>query len=340
MQKRIVGDDILRSLAPASGPAPGLLADENAVGHLHRWAAQGRRTALVTLVGVTGGAPRQPGAQMAVAEDGQFAGYLSGGCLEQAIVLEALDVIAKGENRLVRYGQGSPYLDIRLPCGSGLDVYFDQGLTSQHRAALAFHQTRRAPMLLRTDLVTGASTVSFACARAGLDANRRVGDLFERYYPPALQVLLAGSGPTLAGLAALSAAIGLSLLIAPTDEATRAQLIRDGLGAGLVEDGLAGAVSRLDFASAAIVVMHDHAHEPELIKTLLATDCFYIGALGNPAVHRARVAALAELGVGAAECDRLRAPMGAIPGAKSKATLAIGVLMEMMADAKARHLVA
>ena len=52
----------------------GLLADEDVLPQIQSWLAEGRRTALVTLVGVEGGAPRQPGAQMAVADDGRYAG--------------------------------------------------------------------------------------------------------------------------------------------------------------------------------------------------------------------------------------------------------------------------
>src|SRR5215469_15071092 len=87
------------------------------------WTGRGERCALVTLIGVDGNAPRAEGAQMAVSESGQWSGYISGGCLEQAIALEAAEVINAGSPRLLRYGKGSPYFDIRLPCGSGLDVF-------------------------------------------------------------------------------------------------------------------------------------------------------------------------------------------------------------------------
>ena len=80
------------------------MSDEDVLGPMWHWQAAGLRVALVTLVEVEGGAPRQAGAQMAVAEDGRYVGYLSGGCLEEAVVLEAQAAIAQGANRLVRYG--------------------------------------------------------------------------------------------------------------------------------------------------------------------------------------------------------------------------------------------
>ena len=95
---------------------------DNVLPDLAEWTGRGERCALVTLVGVDGNAPRAEGAQMAVSESGEWAGYISGGCLEAAIALEAQAAIKAGKPRLLRYGKGSPYFDIQLPCGSGLDA--------------------------------------------------------------------------------------------------------------------------------------------------------------------------------------------------------------------------
>jgi xanthine dehydrogenase accessory factor len=102
---------------------------------------------------------------------------------------------------------------------------------------------------------------------------------------------------------------------------------------------LSSALARLDFASAAVLVFHEHEKEPDILHGLVQTDCYYIGALGNHAVHRDRLAELSQRGVSEADLRRIRAPVGSIPGAKSKATFAIGVLTEMMAEAKANNLI-
>lgn len=81
------------------------------------------RCALVTLVSIEGSSPRPLGAQMAVSETGDWVGYLSGGCIERTVVTEALDALALGRNRRVRYGKGSPYIDINLPCGSAIELF-------------------------------------------------------------------------------------------------------------------------------------------------------------------------------------------------------------------------
>jgi xanthine dehydrogenase accessory factor len=317
----------------------GLLADEDVLGPMRHWQAAGRHVALVTIVDVEGGAPRQPGAQMAVAEDGRYAGYLSGGCLEETIVLEAQAVIAAGANRLVRYGRGSPYFDIRLPCGSGLDLYFDQALASEQLVAMARHRAARTPFVLRTDLSSGASKLDVADAGLPVAASRRVGDTFERVYPPPLQLLLLGSGPGLVSIATLAATLGVELLILSSDATTRAALTPLGGGTSLDESTLSAALARLDFASAAVLVFHEHDKEPDILRELVQTSCYYIGALGNHAVHRDRLAELSRRGISEADLRRIRAPVGSIPGAKSKATFAMGVLTEMMAEAKTSNLI-
>jgi xanthine dehydrogenase accessory factor len=278
---------------------------------------------------------------MAVAEDGRYVGYLSGGCLEQAIVLEAQDVIAKRSNRLVRYGRGSQYVDIRLPCGSGLDVYFDQGLSLDRLSSLAQHRARRTPVLLRTELETGSSAVVRAETWGPLEGSRRVGNVFERLYQPKPRLLLIGAGPAMTGVAVLAAAIGLELKMLAADGATAAALAPLGYPAAMLDKNkLQEELRWLDFASAAVLLLHEHESEPGVLSEILCTRCFYIGALGNRAVHRARLAALAERGVKEIDVQRIRAPVGSIDGAKSKATLAVGVLAELMAEAKERNLVA
>jgi xanthine dehydrogenase accessory factor len=254
-------------------------------------------------------------------------------------VLEAQAVIARGANRLVRYGKGSSYFDIRLPCGSGLDLYFDQALTSQQLVAMTQHRASRTPFALRTDLSSGASKVSIADASLPVAASRRIGDTFERVYPPPLQLLLLGTGPGLVSIAVLAATLGIELLILAFDETTRAVLGPFGGHTIIDEASLNATLARLDFASAAVLVFHEHDKETDILAELLRSSCYYIGALGNHAVHRDRLAALSLRCIAEADLRRIRAPVGSIPGAKSKATLAVGVLTEMMAEAKGLNLI-
>ena len=66
---------------------------------LDRWRAAGKQVALARVVDIDGSGPRDPGAAMAVNEDGEVAGSVSGGCVEGAVVTEALDILATGDRR-------------------------------------------------------------------------------------------------------------------------------------------------------------------------------------------------------------------------------------------------
>lgn len=325
---------------PVAAPRSGLLTDEDVLPALVTWHREGLRTALVTLVGIEGAAPRALGAQMAVAEDGRSFGYLSGGCLEQAIVLEAQDVIRSGKNRLVRYGRGSRYIDIKLPCGSGLDIYFDCTLGSEPLSTMAVYAAARKSFVLRTPLTGGESQVVALARNDKRRVSAREGDVFSRVFVPSVRILLLGSGPALSALALLAKAAGLEIEIWSSDAATLANISEAGLEACAQPRLSDSAIDRLDSSSAVVLVFHEHDVEPDIIARLLQRDCFYIGVLGNRGVHRQRVEALAALGIDGAELSRLRAPVGSIQGAKSKATLAVGILAELMAEAKARNLVA
>ncbi|WP_134499039.1 XdhC family protein [Microvirga pakistanensis] len=76
---------------------------------------RGQQIALVTITGLTGSSSRLIGALMGVAADSGFAGSLSGGRIEAAVVAEAREAIWEKRARQVRYGAGSPYIDIKLP---------------------------------------------------------------------------------------------------------------------------------------------------------------------------------------------------------------------------------
>ena len=113
----------------------------------HKHAGAG--VVLVTLVGIAGSSPRALGAQMAVAADGDYRGSFSGGCIEAAIVAEALAVLDDGETRMVRFGAGSPYIDIRLPCGGGIDLLFTPRPDAAALGAILAVLDKREPAAMR-----------------------------------------------------------------------------------------------------------------------------------------------------------------------------------------------
>jgi len=97
-----------------------LLAD------LDRWRSQGHRVALARVVDIDGSGPRLPGAAMAVADNGEVAGLVSGGCVEGAVVSEALEIIASGDRRLVSFGYSDDdAFAVGLTCGGTVHLFIE-----------------------------------------------------------------------------------------------------------------------------------------------------------------------------------------------------------------------
>jgi xanthine dehydrogenase accessory factor len=114
---------------------------------------------LAIIAGVEGPSYRPVGAAMTVLPSATRVGTLSSGCVEADIAIHALDAAEAGRPRIIRYGRGSPFIDIQLPCGGGLDILL---LPNPDRVALAEIDRRRAarePCTLEINTETGAMTV-------------------------------------------------------------------------------------------------------------------------------------------------------------------------------------
>lgn len=274
----------------------------------------GERICLVTLVAIEGASPRPLGAQMAVAENGEWVGYLSGGCIERAVIAEAMDAIRAGRNHQVRYGRGSKYLDISLPCGSAIELHFDVEVSVGDLEAVDGRQGERHEGFL-----------NLAGASAGPDRP----DLIRRY-PPRRRLILLGVGAAPVCLGRLAQAAGLEPLLFSPDAATR----QAGEGAGVATFAMNRAEHmpdiRLDRHTAIVLMFHDHEWEVALLSRILLGDSFYIGAMGSRRTHETRLAALREAGVTEARLQRIHGPAGLFSGAKSAPAIAAAILAEIM----------
>lgn len=92
-----------------------------------RWAADGREVALCTVVQTWGSSPRPVGSQLVVDARGEFMGSVSGGCIEGAVIREALRVIDDGEPSMLEFGVSDEQAwDVGLACGGTVKVYVER----------------------------------------------------------------------------------------------------------------------------------------------------------------------------------------------------------------------
>jgi xanthine dehydrogenase accessory factor len=96
------------------------------LGDLDRWRKADKQVAVARVVDVEGSGPRLPGAAMAVNEDGEVAGSVSGGCVEGAVVTEALQIIESGDRRIVTFGYSDDEaFAVGLTCGGTIHLYIE-----------------------------------------------------------------------------------------------------------------------------------------------------------------------------------------------------------------------
>lgn len=285
---------------------------------------------LATITGVEGPSYRPPGACMAFLPGGARAGSLSSGCVESDLAIHAGRALAAGAPVAIRYGRGSPFGDIRLPCGGGLDILLVPRPDRATLARLAKRRAARQPVTLAIDAATGALDLR------DTGATGRDGGAVLIRFDPALRFLVFGKGPEAATFAALVRSAGYpNLLLSPDDETLAA-----GRAAGCPTRHLTGPVWPGDLAAdawtAVTLFFHDHDQEPPILRDALATPAFYVGAQGSRRARDLRLIELHALGVAPGDLDRLRGPVGLIPSARDPGTLAVSVLAEVLAEAMAR----
>jgi xanthine/CO dehydrogenase XdhC/CoxF family maturation factor len=101
--------------------------DADVLAEAAAWRDQGRKVALATVVKTWGSSPRPEGSRLVVDDKGEFIGSVSGGCIEGAVVMEALDAIKDGKPRLLDFGVTNEQAwEVGLACGGRVQVYVER----------------------------------------------------------------------------------------------------------------------------------------------------------------------------------------------------------------------
>jgi xanthine dehydrogenase accessory factor len=286
---------------------------------------RGEPSVLVTVCAVEGSSMRGPGTIMGVAQDGSFAGSLSGGCIENAVVAEALEALEVCSSRLVRFGAGSPYLDIKLPCGGGLDVHFCplEG-SNLPQLALEAVAARRSFSLRVTngsaDLVSGWQKPSFD------PANQT--STFGHW--PVPRIAIIGHGAGVEALAVLGQTMGCDVETLTSDEGIIKRFELLNIPATRLDRPSQTDLLNSDPWTAFVFLFHDHDWELDLMERAFALPHFYFGAMGGKKAHVQRSEALRARGIMDAQLTAMRAPIGLFHSSRDPQTLALSTLAEII----------
>lgn len=289
--------------------------------------AEGIAGALVSICGIDGGAPKPMGEHMAVLADGRHVGHVSGGCVEPAIAAEVVPLIVAGRDEIIRFGKGSCFIDIRFPCGGGVDLLVHAAPSVELLDNALGRFARREAFAIGFDRATSRSVIlDHADAATGWHDG-----VFLRRYLPRTRLLLAGRGPDFEVMARVAAAAEYDLALATPDEASALAL--GTLGAPITLLTSPGQVwdPPIDRWTATVLLFHEHEWENAILARAAAGNGFYVGALGSRRTHVQRRERLAGMGVPAEQVERIRGPIGVIDRAREPGMLALSVLAEIAA---------
>ena len=286
---------------------------------------KGEPLALATVVSTWGSAPRPRGSHMLVHADGRFEGSVSGGCVEGDIMDTAARVIAGAPFQVKRYGiADSDAWEVGLPCGGEIEVMvqpvgadgFDPELFDRIADARADGQS----LTVTTDLATGHSDLR----------PQETGEAFLNRYDPPRRLIIVGAVQIAQALVQLAAALGVETTVIDP----RARFLTPERFPGTVLDDRwpdeAIAALRPGPATAVVTLSHDTKIDDPALAAALASPAGYVGALGSRRSHAARRERLAASGIGAADLDRIDAPVGLDIGAIGPSEIALSIAAAMV----------
>ncbi len=295
------------------------------------WMNRGHRVVLGTVVRTWGSSPRPPGSLMVIRDDGQVAGSVSGGCIEDDLI----DRVKRGElaprlPQSTSYGVSADEAQrFGLPCGGTVQIVLEPlGAQSQLRELLAAIEQHRV-VKRRLEMTTGL--VALGPATDG-DTLHYDDQVLETVHGPRLRLLIIGAGQMSRYLATLAVMLDYRVTVCdPRDEYHEGWEAMEGVTlTRTMPDDLVIAMN-LDANSAVVALTHDPKLDDLALMEALKTPAFYVGALGSRRNNDARRLRLKEFDVSEAEIANLHGPVGLNLGGKTPPEIALAIVAEMTA---------
>ncbi len=309
------------------------------------WLAAGKTVGMAAVIGTWGSSPRPTGSLLAVEAGGAFVGSVSGGCIEGAVVEQALAAARAGTTQVLDFGiSDSKAWEVGLACGGEMKVLV--------HGAPPVDTLRRLldarPIAAVTDMGSGALTlVAAQGATAGLpeetvaEARRALAEdqsrvipgtnRFVAVYNPPLRMVIVGAVHIAQTLAPMAAMAGFAVTVVDPRHsfATAARFPGVALSDEWPDDALAAL--QPDSRTAVVTLTHDPKLDDPALAAALRSKAYYVGALGSRRTHAKRVARLQDMGFDEAAIGRIRAPIGLPLGGRRTAEIAVAVLAEAIA---------
>ena len=283
--------------------------------------------AMVTLINIDGSSPRPVGSQIGVACNGQSIGMITGGCAEKAIVAEALACLKNRTNKIIRYGEGSPYLDIVLPCGSGIDLFIETKNAKEIVKAAHIAMKARKTTHLQINQETLSSTI--------IEKPDSATKQFTKRFEPIFRLAVFGEGTNLITFSVIAKAAGYKVDTYSNDHDALLYLKDHDIDGIKINHNTDFSNFAFDAFTGVITLFHEHEWETAILHAALNSPAAYIGALGSRHTHATRLALLNKLPPSTQSVSCISGPIGLDIGAQTPHEIAISILAEI--TARRRH---
>jgi xanthine dehydrogenase accessory factor len=294
------------------------------------WLKTGHGVVLATVVETWGSAPRPAGALLAIRDDGQVSGSVSGGCVEDDLIDRIRNhKLAGAKPEVVVYGVTKEQAArFGLPCGGRLQIVLEP-LRDVGTLPVLLDRIANCELIARTlDLETGEVTLAPASRTDNL---RFDGRRLTTIHGPRWRLLIIGAGQLSRYLAQMAMALDYSVVVCdPREEyADSWDIPGVAFSRGMPDDVVAEL--NLDSHSAVVAITHDPKLDDLALIEALKSAAFYVGALGSRLNTARRKQRLTEFDLSNGELDRLHGPVGLRIGSKTPPEIAVSILAEMTA---------
>lgn len=303
-----------------------------------RWHRDGTRAALATVIQTWGSAPRPVGSQLAISGQGDIMGSVSGGCVEGAVVVEALEALDAGAPRLLEYGvSDDEAFAVGLACGGTIRILVEpvgDALPEDMLAALVAKTDARAAVAYEVNTETWARRLvtpdEAHGARFISDKSGFEGDTFVAIHNPPLRMAVIGAVHIAQPLVAMARLSGFDPVLIDPREAFASDTRFP--GEVLIHDWPDEALQAFapDHRCAVVTLSHDPKIDDPALTVALRSQAFYIGALGSTRTHAKRVDRLTQAGFAPEDIARIQAPVGLDIGGKSPAEIAVSIMAQII----------
>jgi xanthine dehydrogenase accessory factor len=305
--------------------------DIQVLGKIDEWAREGRRSVLGTIVRTWGSAPRPVGALVAIRDDGQVVGSVSGGCVEDDLVERVGELFRAGAHpEKVRYGvSAEEAARFGLPCGGTLEIVLEP-VSAASRIAELLAEVRTGHQVRRSmEIASGAVALERV---PGADALVCTAERLVSYFGPRYRLLLIGAGQLSGYLAEMARALDYAVTVCdPRAEYAEGWEVA---GVALTREMPDDAVVAFtpDAHCAVIALTHDPKLDDMALLEALVSEAFYVGAIGSQKNQEKRRERLAEhFGLSDEVLARLHGPVGIKNGARTPAEIAVAILADLTA---------